>query len=319
MQSVSVSSSAGREAAGGIGLYVLAVFLLAVMDVLIKWLSASYSTGQIVFFRALFGLLPVTVVVVTSGGLATLRTKRLGAHIGRGLIQVVAAFSFFYAFRVMPLADAYAIAFAAPIFMTALSVPLLGERVGMRRWLAVGVGFAGVVVMVRPGGEGLMSIGAAAALVGTLFFSTAAVLIRRFARTETNAAIVVYQTLVMLIVSGATLPFDFVMPDLVDLGLLACTGILGGLGILAIAQAFRLAPPAVVAPFEYTAMIWGVGFGYAIWGDLPDEWVIAGGVIVVASGLYILHRETMRKAPAKPPARVSAAAAVDGDEGRPSR
>ncbi|NNG05027.1 MAG: DMT family transporter [Inquilinus sp.] len=291
------SAPDGRIVARGIGLYCFAIVLLSVMDAMIKWMSAGYPTVQIVFFRSLFGLAPLVFVVARSGGLAALATRRWGAHLARGLIGVCAALAFFHAFSVMPLADAYAIAFASPLFITALSVPLLRESVGPRRWAAVAVGFGGVVVMLRPGSaglDGLLQAGAAAALVGTICFAVSVVLIRRLARTETNAAIVFHSGLVAVAASALLLPFGFVLPGLVDFLLLAAIGLIGGTGAIAMTAAFRSTPVAILAPFEYTAMIWAVVLGFAFWGDLPDRYVWIGCAIVVASGLYILHRETRR-------------------------
>ncbi|MEE8272204.1 MAG: DMT family transporter [Alphaproteobacteria bacterium] len=292
------SIHAAHSTVRGIALYSLAILLLATMDSAIKWLSADYPTGQIVFFRAAFGLLPLAVLVAGSGGPAALKTRRPLAHLGRGLIGAGAAFCFFFAFSVMPLADAYAIAFAAPLFMTALGVPMLGERVGAHRWSAVVVGFVGVLIMLRPGTvglDGILGVGTAAAIAGTFLFAVAATLIRRLSRTESNAAIVFYGTGVMMAASAISLPFGFVPPTPADFVLLAAVGLLGGIGTIAMTAAFRAAPIAVLAPFEYTAMIWAVAFGYALWDDLPDGWIITGATIVVASGLYILHRETRRR------------------------
>ena len=141
--------------ARGIGLYVLAIVLLATMDAVIKWLSAEYPTQQIVFFRATFGLIPILAILAVRRRFRDLRTRRLGGQIGRGVLSASAAICFFYAFGQMPLADAYAIAFASPLFVTALSVPMLAERVGRHRWVAVGVGFIGILVILRPGHAGL--------------------------------------------------------------------------------------------------------------------------------------------------------------------
>lgn len=285
--------------ARGILLYTLAVLLLSMMDAVIKWLSAGYPIGQIVFFRSLFGLIPLIVPVLLSGGLTALRTRHPWQHVGRGMIGAGAAYTFFFAFSLMPLADAYAIAFAAPLMLTALSVPLLGEKVGVRRWSAVLVGFAGVLIMLRPGGDlgSFVTLGAAMALAGTFFYALSAALIRKMSRTESATALSVYGTLAMLVAGAVSLPFAYLPPTGADLALFVLLGLLGGVGSLALTHAFRLAPVAVLGPFEYTAMLWAVVFGYLLWGDLPDVWILTGCAIVVASGLYILHRETRRRRP----------------------
>lgn len=312
-----------RIVARGIGLYSGAIVILVIMDAVIKWLSADYPTMQIVFFRAFFGLVPVLLWLTVSRRWAALRTKRPGAHIFRGLIGTAAAFCFFLAFRHMPLADAYAIAFTAPLFITALSVPILREAVGIHRWSAVAIGFAGVVIMLQPGVEGMagfLSIGALAALAGAFFFALSMVLIRTFGRTETNAAMVFYAALVMVTVSACALPFGFVMPTAGDLALFIAVGLLGGTAVLGVTEAFKTAPAAILAPFEYTAMVWGVAVGFVVWGDLPNRWIIAGSVVVIGSGLYILHRETRRSRPPSSPlphAPLSDASAPTDESGRP--
>lgn len=290
-----------RPALQGIGLFVLAIALLAVMDVLIKWLSAGYSTPQILFFRSLFGLVPLGWLV-WRGGMKVLRAHRPAALAARGLIHAGAAFSFFYALRFLPLADAYAIAFTAPLFLTALSGPLLGERVGVRRWSAVIVGFLGVLVMLRPGGDagGVHWLGSAAALTGALCYAVMHAYTRKLSRTESNGAIVLYATATITLASGLTLPFAFVLPTPGDFALLVLVGLIAGIGMLMMTHALRVAPVSVLAPFEYTVMIWGVLYGAVVFGDMPDEWLFIGGAVVVASNLYILHREARRPKAASP-------------------
>lgn len=281
----------------GIGCMVLAVLVFAVMDAMIKRLAQDYGTFQIMFFRSLFALVPIGVMIAWKGGLATLRTRRPGGHVLRSLIGAGATFCFFYSYGALPLADAYAIAFAAPLFVTALSVPMLGERVGPRRWSAVIVGFAGVLVMIQPGGG--VAGGAAAAsaalvcLVGTFLYAFTLAFVRKLSRTETTAAIVFYFTLTCVGVGAAGMAFDWTPPaGWADLAMLVGAGLLGGLAQILITTAFRLAPVAVVAPFDYTAMVWGILFGWLFFGDLPGQAVVLGAFIVMASGLYILHRET---------------------------
>ena len=283
--------------AAGIGLFLLSVFLLSLMDVGIKWLSADYPVAQIVFFRSLFGLVPLILPVALTGDWSALRTRRPHWHIARGLVAVVAAFAFFYALGQLPLATVYTIGYSAPLFMTALSVPLLGEKVGIRRWSAVLVGFGGVLLAMRPGfdgGAGFLTLGAAAALVGAFGYAVALVAIRLLSRTETNASIAIYSTLVMTVVSGLLLPGRFIVPTPMDFALLAGLGLIGGTAALAMVEAFRRSPAAVLAPFEYSTIVWGVLFGFMIWREVPSGWVAAGATIVIASGLYLLHRERIR-------------------------
>ena len=279
----------------GIMLYLAAIFLMAIMDAMTKWLSQSYPVGQIVLFRAWSGLLPMAILVWRNGGVPALRTGRIGAHVTRGLIVLTATATFFYAFSVMPLADAYAIAFAAPLFVTALSVPVLGEHVGVRRWAAVLIGFFGVVIMLRPGAggvDGFLSFGALAALVGTFCYALIVTTARSLGQTETPAAMGFYPAVVVALGSVGLIAFGFVMPTWPDLLLLCTLGLIGGTSIIMINEAFRISPSAILAPFDYSAMIWALLFGLTIWSDVPNLVMMVGAAIVVASGLYILRRET---------------------------
>ncbi|BBK31091.1 EamA domain-containing membrane protein RarD [Stella humosa] len=273
-----------------------AVACFVVMDALIKWLSAKFPTMQVVFFRSLFALVPIAVLVIQQGGIARLKTKRPAMHALRCLIGLGSMVCFFHAFRVMPLADVIAIGFAAPLFVTALSVPLLKEKVGIRRWSAVVVGFAGVLIMVRPGAD-VFEIGAGVALIGTVLYSLAMILMRDLGRTDTTTAITFYFTMAGTIVAGAAIPFVWVEPVGMDWALLVLVGLIGGVAQLLMTQAFRLTPVAVIAPFDYTAMLWGSILGYAVWGEIPDALLWVGAAIVAASGLYIVHRETRLRIP----------------------
>ena len=273
---------------------MLAVGLFATMDALVKHLAATYPVLQLVFFRSLFAFAPLSILLARSGGLAALKTARPLGHVLRSLTGLVSMALFFLAFALLPLAEAIALSFAGPLFLTVLSIPLLGERVGPRRWAAVLAGFLGVLVIVRPGAgvfgiEALIPLGAAATYAFAMIF------VRKLSRSETNAAIVFYFTASCTVISGLAMPFVWVAPSLADLPGLIGVGLLGGAAQLFMTQAFRLAPAAVIAPFEYLAILFGIGFGYAFWGELPDRWTVLGAGVVVASGLYILHRETVRR------------------------
>ena len=285
------AASGGADRTRGIALMVLAVGLFSIMDALVKWLGSDYSTAQLLFFRSIFAFIPLGFLIFRSGIGPALRIKDPLTHLLRAVSGVLALASFFYAFANMPLADVIAITFAAPILVTAFSVPLLGERVGPRRWGAVLVGFVGVIVMLQPGAS-LFDPLAVIPLVGTVFFALAMVLVRKLSRSETSASIVFSFTATLALVSGAFLPFYWVTPGLLDLGLLIAIGLIGGLAQIIVTNAFRLADVAVVVPFEYTTMIWAVGLGFVIWGEVPGNHIWLGVAIVGASGLYILFRES---------------------------
>lgn len=277
-----------------------AVSILSIMDAIVKWLAKDYPTMQIVFFRNAFAFLPTILYLMASGlALRDLRTRRIGGHFIRAALGVGAMITFFYALGHMPLADVIAIAFAAPIFMTALSIPLLGEKVGLHRWTAVVAGFAGVLVMVRPGASGFDWV-ALIALASVILYALAMIQIRVLSRTESSASIVFYLALFGTLFSAAFLPSQWVTPDPSGWTLLILVGLLGGSGQILLTQAFRLAPVALVAPFDYSAMIWAVGLGWLLWGDVPGLTTLVGATLVAAAGLYIMQREARQE-------RVSAA------------
>src|SRR5262249_19175324 len=274
----------------GIASMLLAVAIFSCMDALIKWLSATYPTIEIVFFRSSFAFLPLLPAVLSSGR-GALRTRRPLAQVGRAALGLVSMFAFFYCFRVMPLADVFGIAFSAPIFVTALSVPMLSEKVGIRRWSAVVVGFIGVLIMLRPD-AGVLASASWIALFATLLYALGQIFVRDLTKTETTTCIVFYGTLTTTIVSAGAMPFVWVTPSPTDGVLLSLVGILGGLAQLAFTRAFRLAPAAVVSPFDYTGLLYASVIGYYVWSDVPTVTFLAGAAIVMASGLYILYRET---------------------------
>lgn len=198
---------------------------------------------------------------------------------------------FFYAFALMPLAEVVAIAFSAPLFITALSMPLLGERVGPRRWAAVVVGFAGVLVILRPGTELFQPV-AFLPLTASLFLALAMLQVRLLTRTETNIALMTYMTSAGALVTAPFLLSGWVQPTGFDWALIVGMGIIGGTAQYLLTQAFRKAPASLIAPLEYSGILWAGLLGYWLFGEVPDRWVFVGSAIVIASGLYILHRET---------------------------
>ncbi len=287
---ITIAPASTNTVSRGIASMLLAVAIFSCMDALIKWLSASYPTIEIVFFRSSFAFLPLLPALLR-GGRAALRTRRPLTQAGRAGLGLISMFGFFYCFRMMPLADVFGIAFSAPIFVTALSVPMLGEKVGIRRWSAVVVGFAGVLVMLRPD-AGVLASASWIALFATVLYALGQIFVRDLTKTETTICIVFYVTLTTTTVSAIAMPFVWVMPGPADAVLLAAIGILGGLAQLAFTRAFRLAPAAVVSPFDYTGLLYAGVIGYYVWGDVPTATFLAGAAIVMASGLYILYRET---------------------------
>ena len=286
-----VADSAAPAATAGIGLGALAFGLFSLMDALVKWLSAGYPVPQILVFNALFALVPVGAMVVHRGGLPQLRTRRLGLHLVRGVLGTTGGFLAFYAFSRLPLADAYAIIFATPLLITALSVPILGEAVGWRRWSAVLIGFVGVLVMLRPG-MAPMSLGSLAALGAACASACAILLVRKLSVTETTTSIAFYSNVTAVVLTGIAFSATFVVPSLLDLALMAASGLIGGTALLVLIAAYRSSPAALVAPFQYSQMLWAILLGALFWSDVPEPVMLLGASIVAGSGLFILYRET---------------------------
>jgi S-adenosylmethionine uptake transporter len=239
-------------------------------------------------------MIPVIGLVAREGGMAALRPRHPWLVTARALLLAVDVVLVFFAFTKMPLADAYTMVFTTPMLVTALSVPLVGEHVGWRRWSAVGVGFLGVLIVLRPGFADL-NLGHAAALSSSLLFALSLIVVRRIGNSESAITLLLSMMVGLLVVSAPPLPLLFVLPTGRDLALMAVIGLFMGLGHLALIQAFRLAPSAVVAPFHYSQILWAVVFGLFLFDDPPDRWVIAGSTVIIASGLFILWRETVRR------------------------
>lgn len=274
----------------GIAAMLLGMLLMTMMDATAKWLGEGYPISQIVFFRNLFALPPILVVTWASGGFKSLRTRQWKLHLLRGFAILLAIYTFFWGLRFLPLAEAIALAFLAPLFVSLLSIPLLGEKVGPRRWAAVGVGFIGMLVMLRPGAE-VFRWEALLPTATAFGYGLAMILTRRLSREDSNASIIFWGTLVGCLFSAAFLPFAWRMPPLLDFALLAMMGMVGSVSMYCMTVAYRSAPAAVIAPFEYTALLWGLLIGWLVWSELPDAWVWTGAAVIVGSGIYILHRE----------------------------
>jgi drug/metabolite transporter (DMT)-like permease len=222
----------------GIALMVFGTVVFAVMNALVKWLGADYTTIQLVFFRNFFALLPVLFLLCRARSLRGLATRRPFAHLRRSVIGLISLGAFFYAYAHMPIADVTAIAFTAPLFVTALSVPLLGEAVGLRRWSAVIVGFAGVLVMLRPGGDGFDSV-TLIALGAAFLYALVMIYVREMSHTESPTAIVFYYLVSSSVLVAVALPFFWVSPDPEGWLLLFALGLVGGIGQLVMTTAFR--------------------------------------------------------------------------------
>ena len=282
----------------GIALRVAAMFCMAGLAALVKWCSAKgVPVLEIIFFRNAFAFVPVLLYIWKTSGFGVLKTRRPVGHLMRSSVGLVAMVCGFTAVSMLPLTQSTAISFSSPLFMTALSALILHEPVGRHRWAAVSVGFIGVVIMVHPDPSHFAGAGVIFGLVSALGVAGAMIAIRELGATEPGPTIVFYFTLAGAVVGLASLPFGWVMPDLQTLILLICIGLLGGIGQLLLTEALRRATVAVIAPFDYTQLVWASLIGFFVWQETPQALTWLGALVVAASGIYILWRETRRFRP----------------------
>jgi len=263
-------------------------------DAAVKFLSADYSVLLIYFVTTAFAALPIGALVWFGGRPIIIRPRFPKAVALRTLLLTLDTFGCYLAFSRLPLANAYTLIFAAPLIVTALSPWLLGEAVGRHRWSAVVAGFAGILVVLRPGLAPL-DVGYLGAFGSACAFAVALIITRQIGGRESDTAMLFWLIVGKLVVSGFFLPISFEPIIAGDLMLIALIGLLVGCAQICIVQAFKSAPPATVAPFQYTQMLWAVFYGFLVFGDIPDVFVITGSALVVASGLYILWRERTRR------------------------
>jgi drug/metabolite transporter (DMT)-like permease len=286
----------------GIALKMISAFLFAAMSALVRQLGDVAPVGQMVFFRSAFAILPVLLIYALRGELASaIYTIRPLGQLGRGMLSVFGMFTNFGALTRLPLADVTAISFASPLITVALAAIILKERVRIYRWSAVVVGFGGVIVMLIPHFDlshyALAGV-AATATIGSILATASAfcnagtvIQTRRLTQSETTSAIVFYFSLICAIAGALTLPFAWHPPTWGELTKLILLGILGGVAHIFLTESYRHASASVVAPFDYTAMLWALLFGYWLFGELPDTLVYLGGSIVAGAGLFVIWRE----------------------------
>ncbi|MFT6580195.1 MAG: drug/metabolite transporter (DMT)-like permease [Alphaproteobacteria bacterium] len=280
----------------GIGLMLLATLFMSVNNAILKWMTADYPAGEILFIRGVFLFLPIAYFVWRAGGTKSLRMNSVRGHGLRALLVVGSAFCYVNGLRYVPLADATAISFAGPLFVAMLAIPILGEVVGWRRWTAIIVGFIGVIIIIRPSGD-VMRYAVLLPLASTFFAAFRDVLTRRMTARETSNSILMSTSVVIAVAGLCTFPWGWSVPLASDVAIMSVAGILNGFGHYCMIESFRAAEAGLVSPFKYSGMLWAVGLGYLLWAELPDKWVATGSLIVIASGLYILHRElSLRRA-----------------------
>ncbi len=274
----------------GILSMVAAVALLSAMDGIAKWVLESFSVPQMIAIRS---VLVLGLIALENRGRfrSAVATRRPWAHLGRTLIIVASVYAFFEAMRFLPLATLVAISFGAPLFMTALSVPMLGERVGLHRWAAIVVGFGGVLVITRPDAADTFSPAALLVILASALYATAMVLMRKLVRTESDSALMFWQNCGVLAVNAALAPLLWRPWSWSAFAAIVAMAALVWVSQRLTVRAFRLAPVGTVAPFHYTELVWATLIGWAVWHELPGEHVWFGAAIVVASGLYVVWRE----------------------------
>jgi drug/metabolite transporter (DMT)-like permease len=290
--------------ARGIALKLLSVLMFTLMAACVKAAREVAPTGETVFFRSFFAIPPILIWAAWKGNLIdAFRVNDRFAHLNRGLIGVASMACGFTALGLLPLPEAIAIGYAAPLAATALAALLLGEVVRAFRWAAVGVGFLGVMVMLWPRLTVLASgeftdteaLGAWFAILAAMLTALATTHIRRLTLTETTTSIVFWFTVSCTVASLTTIPFGWVRPDAVTLTFMIASGLLGGVAQIMMTEGYRLAPASTLAPFEYSSMVYGLGLGWLLFADVPSTQVLIGAAIVISAGLFIIHRERQLK------------------------
>lgn len=282
-----------RDNPRAIVIMLAAVAVFSLMDGGLKALSAHYPPFEVATLRGIASLPLVLAWALASGGWRCLRPVRMSLHLLRGAIAIAMMAGFVYALKRMPMSDAYAISFVAPLLITALSGPILGERVGRARWMAIVVGFAGVLVALRPGAEGMAGAAGLAVLLAALGYAVSAITVRVLARTDTPQAIVSWLMALLALGAGVIAAVAGWVPvAMAHWWLIVGVGIAGTLGQYLITIAFLRGEASVLAPLEYTALAWGLLLDWFVWQALPDATTWLGAAIIVASGLYLLRGES---------------------------
>jgi drug/metabolite transporter (DMT)-like permease len=286
----------------GILLKLVSAVLFAVMSALIRYLGARYPIGEVVFYRSAFAIVPVVLVYAWRGELAAVvRTERPLGQAGRGALSIVGMFCNFGALARLPLIEANAISFTSPLISVALAALILKERVRIYRWSAVVIGFLGVLVVLAPhlsGDELTIAMASATSVAGVIYalagsVTNAGTMIqtRHLTQSETTSSIVFYFSLICALSGLVTLPFGWITPNGTEFIVLITIGFLGGMGHILLTESYRHASASIVAPFDYTSMIWALVLGYAMFGEKPTVMIVLGSAIIAAAGLFVIWRE----------------------------
>ena len=274
-----------------IGLMLSAVALFALMDAGLKLLSPHYPPLQVATLRGLSSLPLVLVWVLCTANLRSLLRVHWPLHLLRGVLGIGMMVGFVYGLRSMPLSTAYSITFIAPMLVTAMAGPLLGETVGRQRWIAIGIGMIGMLVILRPTGQGMATAGGLAVLIAAACYAASAITVRLLAQRDSVQAMVLWFLVLLSLGAGLMAAPRWVPLQASDFWIIAGVGLAGSLAQVALTEAFRRGEASLIAPLEYTALFWVVCLDLVLWGVLPDTVTWIGAGIIVASGLYLLRRE----------------------------
>ena len=271
----------------------LSVCAFSIMDLIVKW-SDNYPLGQVIFFRGFFGLVFYYFIIPKKRIKDFYFTKRPLLHLSRCFFGLAALLSIFTALRNLPLATVVSITFAAPIFTTIFSIFFLGEKVGYFRWLAVIVGFIGILIISEPGFSSL-NIYYIFPVIFVLGMSYVAISIRQLSSTEPVWLISLFFSAVITIAGIFTIPFGWLMPSFIDLILLSMIGFFGGVANLWLSQSYKFSEVSLVTPLKYLALVFAIGFGYLIWQEIPSSKTLIGAALVITSSIIIFRREIILK------------------------
>ena len=287
------AATEGDDVRAGILWMLVTTLFFVSLDATAKFLIARYPVAEVVWARFVFHLLFVALMLAPRLGVHAVSANP-GMQLLRSALLLATTVLFFAGLGNLPLADASAIMFTSPILLTVLAIPLLGEHVGPRRWAAVAVGFLGALIVVRPG-TGVMGAGAALLLGAALCNALYQLITRRLRAVDTPLTTLLYTAIAGSVLVSLALPAVWVAPQPEHWPLFALLGVFGGAGHFTLIKAFQRAPAAVVAPFSYASLIWATGFGWLLFGDLPDRWTVLGAAVIAGGGLYILHRERVKR------------------------
>ena len=272
---------------------LMSVCAFSIMDIIVKW-SEAYPLGQVLFFRGFFGVILYFIIMPRDRIKNFYLTKRPGLHFLRCMSGLIALVAIFIALRNLPLATVVSISFAAPIFTTIFSIFLLSEKVGMFRWIAVLVGFIGIIIITEPGFSSF-NIYFIYPIIFCLGLSYVAIAIRQLSTTEPVWLISLYFSIAITLASLVTLPYGWIIPNFGDLILLMLIGVFGGVANLWLGQSYKLAEVSLVSPLKYLALVFAIAFGYFIWGEIPSFKTLLGAALVIISSIIIFRREIYLK------------------------